>query len=212
MQCFSNLGLSMFNSVKFQLMIVIMVLNFIALIILCVSLAGDSETLSVIKTSSWTYGKYKYNGEAAVWFGLKTFGDGDFTFNYASCDGGDDYWDCNVCETPGQTAVSTTAIAFISCLVGIVISFLRMRQGADLTFYKLFAVLTSLVGLFCLVIAMATWQVQCVNTLPTEFLDYVLGPGFNCALAAFFLLCLTCVLHLLTPVSGTADALANTAK
>jgi hypothetical protein len=212
MERFSNFGSSKFHSIKFQLMIAIMVLNFSALIILCVSLADESQTPSVLKTTSWTIGKYY--GEATVWYGLRAFGEFGSSLNYASC-GGDDYVDhylhCSECEGAGQTAVSTTAIAFFTCIVQIVVSFLRMRQNADLTFYKLFAILTSLVGLFCLVIAMATWQVQCVNTLSTEFLDYVLGPGFSCALAAFSAMCLTCVLHLLTPVSGTATAYAETA-
>jgi hypothetical protein len=216
---FANLGLSACGSARPFTMVGLGVLNVISIALLCVSLSGATTTTTILKDTAWalTY----YDDTIVEWIGLK-----QLTIK----DGGNYLWDdcystignnyCDTCNTSGQTALSTTGIAFALSFLTIVVSFLRFR--GDNTVFKLLGFLAPTVGWFCLVIAMADFDIECVNKIKSAFHsaddDYVkdatfkLGPGFNCAIAAFFILLVSCLVHLLTPVTnnnGNAGMAAN---
>lgn len=184
------------------------VLCFFSAIILCVSMAGASNTDDIIKSSSWTLGYI--DNSVDYWFGLKSyyysaFGiSGTISYDSNACN----VSFCDKCSQAGETALNSSAIAFICCVVAIITSALRIRQGGDKIVLKITSVLVSVIAWFCLVIGMASWANQCADNLPSSGVDYKLGPGFSCAVAAFIFLFTVILVHLFTPVdfSGAGDS------
>lgn len=169
---------------------------------LCVSMAGASYDDVTLKSSAWTLGTYA--GTTYYWLGLRAFyyaspifDDGSFGTGVFSWDSGCDDDGCSKCAQAGQTALTCCGIAFTCCVLIIITSLLRLRH--NMTVLKGITVLAGLVGFFCLLIGMACWANQCVDHQLQGF-DYKLGPGFDCAIAAFVVLFTVTLIHLLTPV------------
>jgi hypothetical protein len=189
-----------------SIMVAIALLEILALILLCVSMAGVSADKSIIQSSAWTVGS---GGGAKVWFGLKyltgSTGSGTIDWDEPACSAS--Y--CGACAKAGHNAFNAIVLAWICTIATMICTVLRARPAGDMVGLKNTVLVIYLVTLFCLIIAMGVWSDQCEGSLPSG-MKYTLGPGLNCAIVAFIIIVFDFFIQALTPVDTVAFAPSHT--
>lgn len=193
-------------------MIVTGVLSFLTFILICVGLGGSSETDENVINCNWAYAEYSIAGtDYTSYVGLKRAvvqkgENGDTTgVDWADCSGAS-Y--CNDCETGGNNALNSVAIAFVLSIPITIISFIRTSNARDLNLYKVLIIIFGFLSLLLFMIAMGSFGSACYDNLPSGD-DYAYGPGFNSIATCFVFEIFILVLHLLTPVKKSGDAPAD---
>lgn len=206
------IGIDSFDSKRMIVMIVTGVLSFITFILICVGLGGSSETDENVINCNWANAEYKLgNKDYYSYVGLKRAvtqegTDGDTKgVDWADCSGAG-Y--CSDCETAGNNALNSIAIAFVLSIPILVISFIRTSNARDLNLYKVLIIIFSLLSLLLFIIAMGSFGSECYGNLPSDD-DYVYGPGFNAISTCFVFEIIILVLHILTPVKKSSEAPAD---
>lgn len=190
----------MFENNRGSVMIVNIAICCLAFILTIVSMSGNSTTSSTVKNGAWTLG-LNNNDDIIAWYGLQQVvvnNDGDYS--YSNCN---QYSYCSDCENAGHTALNSSVFVFFFNIAMLVLSILRRDGSGDTPTKKVVAVTVMSVSLLVMIIAMGTWNNQCVSNLPTSgSITYALGPGMNCMLTTFLFSLFVFVSHLLTSANG----------
>jgi amino acid transporter len=197
-QSIARVGIVSLRDRRQAIMIAMLILMVLSALLLIVAMAGSSGDEKVIKQTCWTYEYVKGQSGVQAYLGLKNVAASGTVSSWASCAGSST--DCKDCQTAGKNALNSSAVAFIVTLALLICTALRIRVF-DMVVYKNTALLTAGVVMFCLIIGMGNWDAECMNNLPTTGgISYKIGPGLGAAVATFFFVLVTFILHLIIPV------------
>ncbi len=191
------------------MMVISIALSALAFLLICVAMAGGSNQEDNIKAAAWTIGKYSSAGISyTVYYGTVAFtasGNNGETTNWSDCSGVD-Y--CNDCQTGGANALNCSVLTFLLSISLIVSSICRANVTWDKVCLKVSVLIEAFLALLIMIIGMGSWNSQCVENLPTSNISYSTGPGLSSMVAAFFMVLLVLLIHLLIAVeraTGQSD-------
>jgi hypothetical protein len=206
-----KIGLKTFDDNRAVIMFTLAAFSFLAVIFSAVPVASASFNTTDIKNTCWTYGESDDDDE--IWIGLSKVvfsvnGRTETTgWGSADCEKlsyTDDGSFCSDCQDSCLGAVSMVIMNLITAIPNIKGNIERSTRNGDRNCEKVFAVITSTIGFFSTLSAIAIYVDGCQNGLPTSInrtdMTYHTGPGLACLAIATFLQPVNAIGNLLMPV------------
>lgn len=164
-------------------------------------MAGWSETYSTLKNSAWATASIL---SSHAYIGLQGYSvntGGTYVFSkYADCSS----TTCSDCEVAGQAALGLLIISFFMVVAVTIGSAVRAFKDSEMLKIVMLA-LSFLIWIFS-VAAFGNWNEQCYKAFEDAGIDNLEHDnGYGAAVAGWFFSSFLFLLHLLTPVTATAD-------
>lgn len=194
--------------------LVVFILILGELLYICGMAAWDTDVDTVMDVF-WASDCSAIDTDSCVVYGLRSYAvvnfnndDSVFDNKYNSCESTSD--SCKTCESAGATAMAMSIMAFFFSIVVIILTGVRMMKLLDKPLLKKVAIGFTAITLLWTIVAVGTFNNQCIATLPIVegSTGYNFGPGYNCVATNIAWLIIALIVHILLP-AGMFDTSAT---
>jgi hypothetical protein len=170
-----------------------------------VALSAASDNTDVIKSTAWTY--TDYGGGKEAYFGIfkSVIEFPGFTATETWEDCADTSSDCDDCQEAGETAVATSIVIVISCLISLWMNLMRFGDD-DANWKKNVGVFAAVLGKLCSMTAVIVYGTTCYSDIYNDISKSgtSVSYGFGAMMAVVGCKLIEVFLHLLLPVRSTS--------